>query len=149
MDSKAHVSERGLGVAVAALGLLGLYLVHVGIGHGFGSEPTIVPIIATGGIALLGLAMAIRGAAMEDAEALRGLRPLQALGAVLVVGLHALLLSWIGFLVSGITLQLCLFFVLGVRSVIRSVVISVSVSAVLYYAISGIFGVPLPTGLIW
>ena len=146
----------GFGIAVAAG--VGIALIKTEVGPLFEAR-SVLPFIGAGGCLLLGGCLAVQalitsGPAPETSTS-GGTSEMAAGGiarfslAIGVVVLHAALLKLLGLVVAGISLQVMLLYLVGVRKVWLIAALSLGSVGALYFGISVLLGVPLPESALW
>lgn len=149
-------SDLWVGLGLGLFAGFVLWAVRTGIGP-FDYEASILPGIGAGSLLLFSATLMasalgdVKGRDSSDPdheESLDGLRLLRLAGAAGLVGLHVMLLESFGIALVGISLQFCLYLLLG-RRLLPAAVTSGLTVAVLYVVIDMLLGIPLPKGDLW
>lgn len=149
-----------IGFGVTALAAAGIVLIRTQVGP-LASERSILPLIGAAGCLVFGLCLSLQawraapghpsaGASGEEVPprlSRAGLARFCAAFAAILT--HALLLGQLGLLVTGISIQVVLFLLLGIRNVAIITTVPLASVAVLYAGISFLLGVPLPEGALF
>lgn len=152
-------SDFWIGVGFAVLATIGILLVPIEVGP-YTSGRSMLPLIGAGaclGFAIVLVLQALRGppvpeaADIDDAdveaETLMTMDARARLGAVFVlVAVHAFFLDTLGLGIAGLSLQIMLFLVLGVRNPLVMLLVPVVNILLIHFVISNVLGVPLPEG---
>lgn len=141
-----------IGAGMALLGAIGILLIPLQVGP-LTADRSILPLIGAAGCLAFGLCLSLQtwrnGVREPPGSQLEELQPSHAArfaGAFIVIVLHALLLGPLGLLVVGVSVQIMLFLLLGIRRPAVILLVSLASVGVLYAGITLLLGVPLPEG---
>lgn len=153
-------SDFWIGAGFATLAALGILIIPIEVGP-YTSGRSMLPLIGACSCLGFAIALAVRALRGSDApepadktddadvetEAPMTMDARVRLAAVFVlVAIHALLLNTLGLGITGISLQILLFLVLGVRNPLVVILVPVANIALIHLLISELLGVPLPEG---
>lgn len=146
--------REALAAGISSILLSGIafaYLIPQGIGP-IGSDPTILAMIGSLGLAVFGTLLTISGLRMppssEAAAKEGGGSRLLAIGLMGISFAYAFALDWLGFMAASYVALVALLLLLGVRSILALALVPAAVVAGIYLGIELALGAPLPEGRI-